>query len=127
MKAASSSSDMSSGLAVDSSNSLACCVNKTHSCKQHAGPHLGTGRGGIELCRIVLREATEATTDAQDGCSRRVEVWWMGSDIDVSNGLLEVFRSPASALSSALGRPYGVVAFTALRCDRAACAFAEFA
>jgi len=68
---------------------------------------LGTGRGGIELCRIVLREATEATTDAQDGCSRRVKVWWMGSDIDVSNGLLKVFRSPANALSSTLGRPYG--------------------
>ena len=54
----------------------------------------------------------------------------MGSDIDVSNGLLEVFRSPASALSSALGCPYGVVAFTAFtafRCDPAACAFSEFA
>ena len=49
------------------------------------------------------------------------------SDIDVSNGLLKVFRSPASALSSALGCPYGVVAFTALRSDAAACAFAEFA
>ena len=50
----------------------------------------------------------------------------MGSDIDVSNGLLKVFRSPASALSSALGCPYGVVAFTAFRCDPAASAFAEF-
>ncbi len=50
----------------------------------------------------------------------------MGSDIDVSNGLLEVFRSPASALSPALGCPYGVVAFTALRSDPATCAFAEF-
>ena len=49
------------------------------------------------------------------------------SDIDVSNGLLKVFRSPASALSSALGCPYGVVAFTALRSDPATCAFAEFA
>jgi hypothetical protein len=56
-----------------------------------------------------------------------MEVWWMGSDIDVSNGLLEVFRSSASALSPALGCPYGVVAFTALRSDAATCAFTEFA
>ena len=101
--------------------------NKTYSCKQHAGPHLGTFRRRIELSGVMFSEATEATTDAENGCSRRMEVWWMGSDIDVSNGLLEVFRSPASALSSALGCPYGVVAFTALRCDPAACAFAEFA
>ncbi|MDB4664699.1 hypothetical protein OAE63_01740 [bacterium] len=51
----------------------------------------------------------------------------MGSDIDVSDGLLKIFRSPANALSSSLGCPHRVVAFTALRCDPAARAFTEFA